>query len=433
MKISWLFFLSARYFKTKRREKGHTASILSVTGIAVGVMTLITVVAVMNGFQAGTIQGILEINSYHLQVTWAEESAASSDLMKKIVDLPGIRSVLPFREYRTLIRGYFPGNTGALIRAVPGNPEQYDPALEQYLGIRGGKFDFSAENSIVLGTGLAREIGVYPGETVRLVTFGGSSFSSLSPTEDIFTVTGIFQSGYQDFDLGWGFINLEDGKELFGDDGSLVWGIKLDDRYRDRSAERRIRALLPEDNVNVVSWRQYNRSIFGALRMEKVMMMVLIGLIFVVVGTNIYQSLRRTVHERTEEIGVLKAVGASPAGVSSVFLLDGFYVGFSGASLGTLLGLLVSSNINGVFRFIEDAVNWTASLVMVLFPGSGYQGEQFSIFSPAYFYLTEVPVKIFFNETLLIFLFALASSVAAAFFASRHAARIKPAQVLRYE
>ncbi|MFP4444451.1 MAG: ABC transporter permease, partial [Spirochaetia bacterium] len=186
MKISWLFFLSARYFKTKRREKGHTASILSVTGIAVGVMTLITVVAVMNGFQAGTIQGILEINSYHLQVTWAEESAASSDLMKKIVDLPGIRSVLPFREYRTLIRGYFPGNTGALIRAVPGNPEQYDPALEQYLGIRGGKFDFSAENSIVLGTGLAREIGVYPGETVRLVTFGGSSFSSLSPTEDIF-------------------------------------------------------------------------------------------------------------------------------------------------------------------------------------------------------------------------------------------------------
>ncbi len=433
MKMSWLFFLSSRYFKTRRKEKGHTASILSVAGIAVGVMTLIAVIAVMNGFQAGTIQGILEINSYHLQITWEKESAATFNLQNRIGKLSGIRAILPFREYRTLIRGYFPGNTGALIRALPKNPYQYDPALVSYLGLEEGAFDLRETGSIVLGKGLARELGVFLGETVQLVTFGGKGFTSLAPVEKSFTVTGIFQSGYQEFDIGWGFISIEDARELFSQESSLVWGIKLNDRYRDKGAINRIRKILPGESGEIVSWREYNRSIFGALRMEKVMMMVLIGLIFVVVGTNIYQSLRRTVYERTEEIGVLKAMGASPRGVSSVFLLDSFYIGFSGAAIGTVLGLLVSVNINGVFRFAEDTVNLIISIAGGLFPGLGLGGEEFSIFSPAYFYLTKVPVRILFSETLLIFLFALLSSVAAAFFASRHAARIKPAKVMRYE
>jgi len=168
-----------------------------------------------------------------------------------------------------------------------------------------------------------------------------------------------------------------------------------------------------------------------------VVMMLLVGLIFVVVGVNIYQSLRRSVVERTEEIGVLKALGAGPRPLQTVFVVEGLWIGLSGALIGTMLGLLITANINEVFRLVEivingvlGAANWIA---MTLQPESAVVTGQFTIFSPAYFYLEEVPCRVYLGEAIGVFLFAVASAAVAAHFASRRVSAITPAEVLRFE
>jgi lipoprotein-releasing system permease protein len=163
--------------------------------------------------------------------------------------------------------------------------------------------------------------------------------------------------------------------------------------------------------------------------------MVLIGLIFVVVAGNIYQSLRRSVYERTEEIGVLKALGAAPDSIRLIFIFEGAFIGVAGAGLGLLLGFLVSGRINEIFTLAEGAANFFIDLVNTAvkpyFPGGG--GREISLFSPAYFYLSEVPSRVLFREALMIYGFAVLSATLAAYFASRRISSIKPAEVLRYE
>jgi lipoprotein-releasing system permease protein len=181
----------------------------------------------------------------------------------------------------------------------------------------------------------------------------------------------------------------------------------------------------------VGSWRQYNRAIFGALRMEKTFLIVLIGLIFIVVGANIHQSLKRSVRERLEEIAVLKTLGARPREVQLVFVLEGIITGFVGATVGTLAGLALAVNIEGLFAAIEAVVNTGIGLSVALFGGGGAANVE--IFSSQYFYLTEVPSEVIFLEVLGIYLFGWLSAAVAAYVASRSVVGVRPAQVLREE
>ena len=168
--------------------------------------------------------------------------------------------------------------------------------------------------------------------------------------------------------------------------------------------------------------------------MEKIMMTVLIGLIFVVVGFNIHHNLQRAVRERFEEIGLFKALGASEATVRRIFVLDGLLIGTIGALIGLLLGLLISVNINTVFRLAEMVVNAGLALVdMLMFPLVRSTSSRFSLFSPAYFYITEVPSTVLLREAVLIVLFAVFSPTAAAVSATTRVRDVKPAEVLRYE
>jgi lipoprotein-releasing system permease protein len=186
---------------------------------------------------------------------------------------------------------------------------------------------------------------------------------------------------------------------------------------------------------SVESWRRYNRSFFDALFMEKLMMMLLVGLIFVVVGFNVYHSLRRTVFEKMEEIAVLKAIGVPPLEIQGIFVLEGLLIGCAGAAAGLLLGLLLSVNIDAVFAVVETFVNAAlaagSAVLSPLFPVEG--GGGFSSFSPMYFYLTSVPSRVLPREAFLVVFFALLACGGAAWAASRAVSRFRPAEVLRNE
>jgi lipoprotein-releasing system permease protein len=444
MKLSWVFFIAGRSFKTRRREKGHASSVLATAGIAVGTATLIAVLGVMNGFQLGFIDDILEISSYHLRIDGSEERPFTEADAEAVRAVPGVVAVMPFTEVQTIVRSRFGGQHGILLRGVPVNAGALDPRFLEYLNVIDGAFDLSVPGSIVLGRELAYSLGVEVGDTVSLLALGGTSGGGVAGAlraEDVtLTVRGVFRSGYYLFDLTWGVLSLEDAERFLPSGGRTVWGVKIANRYADSRLAAAVRNGLGQPDaagtgLSIVSWREYNSSFFGALRMEKLLMMLLVGLIFVVVGVNIYHALRRSIYEKTEEIGVLKALGAPPILIQAVFVFEGVLIGTVGGVIGLLLGLLISSRINEVFGLLETVVNLSLQavefLVMPLLRNGGFQ--RFSLFSPLYFYITEVPSRVIFSEALLIFLFAVFSAVGAAYYASRRVAAVAPAEVLRYE
>ena len=450
----WIGFVAARYVSRGRRSS--PSPVLSVLGIATGVLALTVIIAVMNGFQLGFIENILEISSCHLRLEGVP-SERNLELSDKLCSLPGVVSVLPFNELNVLLRGKQVSPRGALIRGVPSDAMERDPGLADKLEMESGFFDLKDPRNIVLGAELARYLSVKVGDTVALLSITGGFLDEAGSGSQIYSVSGIFRSGFYEYDLGWGFANLETTAELLKipeelriqESGAVpekslqtapVLGIKLKNRWQDQQAMSEIRMLLSdsrlsEEEVTLTSWREYNRAFFAALRTEKLMMFILVGLIFIVVGLNIFQAQRRIVLERREEIGLLRAVGASDMAVRLIFVWDGCIIGFTGAGLGLALGLLIAFHIPAFFSFLEGAVNFCISLANTLvdYLWGKAGADEFSVFSPQIFYIKEIPSRIIPSEVVLIFLFGFFSALAAAWFASGKVSGTKPAEVLRYE
>ena len=434
----WIGFVANRYIF--RERKTSAGSVFSVLGIATGVLALIVIIAVMNGFQLGFIESILEISSGHIRLEGDFLNGENiDDLISDLRDIPGIVSVLPYNEQNLLIRGLSSNPRGALIRGMPFDALNLDPGMADRLEFEGGFFDLNESGNIILGAELARHLFVWIGDEISLLSISGGIGSDMEGSP-LFRVSGIFRSGFYEFDLGWAYVSMADAEMLSGNLISRVLGIKILNRWQDQRAMEDISKFLSAHNLDegsysISSWRDYNRAFFGALRTEKLMMFILLGLIFIVVGLNIYQAQRRAVLERREEIGLLRALGASDISVRLVFVWDGFIIGIIGAGIGLGLGLLTAINIPSVFSFLEDLVNIIisgANSIAGFFGASGGQGN-FSIFSPKIFYIKEIPSRLIFHEVLLIFLFGFLSALIAAWFASGKTSGLKPAEVLRYE
>ncbi len=439
MRVPLVLMVASRYFRTRRRDRGYGSSLVSVLGIAVGVMTLTVVLAVMNGFQLGFIESIVELSSYHLQVTplpgtrGAEDAAPTAAALRSV---PQVRAAVPFVERQALLETPWARPRACSVRAVPPDLLGLDPSQAARLDLRDGSFDLGLAGSIVIGSELAAATGARVGEPLDLVTLERGR-SGISARRTPFVVTGIFRTGFYDFDAGLAYVALGAADALFGGGAPVqpTWGIKVADRFADERALREIRRLPGAAGWDVQSWRRYNRSFFDALFMEKLMMMLLVGLIFVVVGFNVYHSLRRAVLEKVEDIALLKALGVPPLQVQAVFVLEGLLIGLAGAGTGMALGLLLSVNINAVFAVVERVVNAVlaagSALAAPLLPVAA--GGGFSIFSPMYFYLTSVPSRVLPREAFLVVFLALLACVAAAAAAARAVSRGRPAEVLRNE
>jgi lipoprotein-releasing system permease protein len=444
VKISLPLLLAFRYFHARRRGSGNASTLLSILGIAVGVMTLTVVLAVMNGFQLGFIESIVEISSYHLQIqpnlaTGAADQPPDLDsaTAARVRDLPGITALVPFVQRQALVEGAFQRPRVCAVRAVPADLFQRDPVQARMLAPVEGAFDVGRPQGLVLGAELAAALGARIGDVLSLSSYSSGAGGRPVPRRDSFVVTGTFRTGYYDFDSGLAFVSLQTADALYGGGRSLprTWGIKIANRFDDARAVRDVSAIVPGAGFTVGSWRAYNRSLFDALFVEKLMMMILVGLIFFVVGFNVFHSLRRSVHERMEEIAVLKAVGVPPRRIRTTFILQGLFIGTTGGAAGLLAGLALSVNVNEVFSAVEHLVNAVTMIVRTAalsFAPSG-SGDGFSIFSPTYFYLTKVPSHVFLREAFLVSFFAVASCAGAAWAASGTVSLFRPAEVLRYE
>jgi lipoprotein-releasing system permease protein len=361
----------------------------------------------------------------------------SAEVVTKIRALTGVTAIVPFVERQALIEGVFQRPRACMVRAVPPELFSLDHVQAGMLAPEEGAFDVSDPRAIVVGSELAAVMGARPGDVLSLTSYAIGAGGRPSPRRDELRLTGVFHTGYYDFDTGLVFISLSAADALYGNGVPLArtWGVKIANRFDDARYLARIGALLKGTAYGVQSWRTYNRSFFDALFVEKLMMMVLVGIIFVVVGFNVYHSLRRSVFERMEEIAVLKAVGVPPRRIQLVFIVEGLFIGCTGGVAGLVAGLALSTNVSGVFSAVEWVVNRLLGAArMLLLPFSSSEaGGGFAIFSPTYFYLTKVPSHVFLQEAFLVAFFAVIACTGAAWAASRAVSRFRPSEVLRYE
>jgi lipoprotein-releasing system permease protein len=436
LKNGWVLFTASRYI-----FKGRSSSpVLAVLGIAFGVLALIIIISIMNGFQLGFIESIIEISSYHLRL-----DSVPPELIPKareiLMTVPGVKAASPFKEFQALVRGKRSGQQAVLARGVPADVLETDKSMEEKLEFEEGSFDIYSLDSVLLGTELARRLGLDVGDSVKLYSITGILSAQEDSGLDEFTITGIFRTGFYEYDCSWAFINIENGaflaEENGGANGEKI-GVKIKSRFQDKLVLDRVKKIFSKEkdfkDVKFSSWRDYNRSFFGALRTEKLFMFILVGLIFIVVALNIFQSQRRAVLQRREEIGLLRAIGGQERAVRFVFVCDGAFIGLTGAGLGLVFGLLIASHIPQFFSLVENIVNNVIGLLNTI---AGFFGAQktanFAVFSTAVFYIKEIPSRIIPAEVFLIFMFGFLSALSAAWFASRKAVKIQPAEVLRYE
>ena len=415
MKKSWIFLSARRLIRSKRRSRSSVTALLSTLGLAAGIMTLITVISVMNGFQLNTIEDLIEINSFHLRIR-----QPFPDEPEKMESIPGISQVFPIIETQALLKGPFSGSQTVMLKAVEPELLRENTTFAQRIGLPDNIH--LTDNSVIIGRELARFLGVERGDVIQAIGLGGGEIALNNPVEIELVIIGFFVSGYYEFDRNWAFISLDTAEQDFQTGYRKELAIKIDERMADLTIMQELLTRYPGlDKERIQSWREFNRSIFGALRVEKTLMAFLIGLIFLVVGVNIFQGLRRSVHEHLEDIAVLKVLGASERNVRMVFVFEGILIALMGVTIGLPAGVLVSTRINEIFGFVETIVGFVR------------RTGNFQIFSPTYFYLKEVPVHIIPGEMLAIVFVASTSAIVSAYAAARQIVSLKPREVFNNE
>lgn len=405
--FKWVFFVSRRFSKVDRKGRTAVTSFLASLGVCFGVMALIVVMAVMNGFQMSYIDSIMEISSYHIRVSGIAKDR-ENEFLEFCKNNKKITCAVPFLEAQGLMAGRNENQSASIIRAVPENIMSHDAGFKKELKIISGKFDLADENSIVVGNTIAWNLGLRRGSKVNIAALSGSSDTDLLSASRIFTVKGIFYCGYADINAGYCFINMNAGQSNFGKDCPLVYGLKLKSSAGDSAVLNEIKENFPD--VNAVSWREFNRGFFGVLRMEKNILFILVLLIFVVVAINIYNAFKKLVYERKTEIAVLSALGGGKKSIRNIFLFQGIKTGLLGAVPGFILGITLSKNISKIF---ETAAAVTGN-------------SMFSVYA-------SIPSRLVPHEVFVIFMFGLCSSMAASWIAGKSILRQTVSEVLRDE
>ncbi len=401
--LLWMFFVFRRMFFFARVGNSRSLLYLSISGVATGVFVLICVISVMNGLQLGYIESVLEINSYHIQIDGMDEDDFAS-----LIRYAGknIRDIIPFRDIEVLISGIFSHALPFRIRAL--DPERVGSDFFRHIHMLQGSFNI--KEGMVLPHRFAYENGILVGEMVDVMSFPVNPREALR-TETI-RVTGLFEGIREDESGGMGYISLEYAERLAGL-AIPTLGIKLHKRNNVQQSMSDLGRDFPL--VRLRSWRELNWGLFGALLVEKFAIVILLGLIFIVVGTNVFQSFRRNVIQRSRDIAILHFLGGRIQEVRAIFICAGFVAGIIGSFLGLVLGLLISLNIEILLQILQDLSLYLRNIFFS-------QGMANSIWS------LDVHAIITYSDVFIVVFFAISSIVISAYHAAR---RVQDTMILQ--
>ena len=431
MKLKLAFFLAKRYLMAK----WSLMSTLSILMISFGVITLITVLSIMNGFHSTFKKKILETNTYHLMIQPSFGESYSLNNIKSILSKnKEIISVVPYYNGEGILKSRWI-TRGIILKAFPHDVLQVDAGFKREIKVTEGEFDLSGEDSIMLGHELAIEAGARIGDYVPVLTFRGEDISIVKPTFKLFKVVGFFKTGYWEYDKNMAYISLNAAYKIFGiTPQDLEIGIKVQNIYR---VDRVIHWIQnnTDKNFYILTWMDINRPLFDALQNEKVGIGFVVMLIIVSGAFNIIGSLVMTVMDKKREIGILRALGAKPSLITQVFVLDGFYIGIVGTMIGVFTGFFLTLNIEKIINLIERIVNGLRDIVYFLYlvPYGIPAPANFEILSDSIYYLEGVPVEIHFKDVFIISILAVLISVLAAYYPAKKASLMKPVDTIRHE
>jgi lipoprotein-releasing system permease protein len=410
--VGWRYTRAGR--AARRNRFISFISSVSMVGIALGVAALIIVLSVMNGFQKEVRDRMLGVLS-HIEVLAYTGAAIDNPtgVQNKLALQAQVVASAPFVLSQVLL-AQGEDMRGALVRGIDPTQEVLVTdavALmppEVLAQLQPGQF------GVVLGNELARALGVKTGDNITLVAPGGQvTPAGVVPRMKQLKVVGLLDSGHYEYDATLALLHLDDAQKIFRLDGPNGIRVKLKDAQQARSVADQLTPLLGEDVV-VRDWTRANRTWFAAVQIEKRMMFIILTLIVAVAAFNLVSTLVMTVTDKQADIAILRTLGASPASIMGIFVVQGALVGVIGTLSGLALGLLVAFNIGSIVPAIERALG--------------------ASFLPKDIYLiSRMPSDPQWADIGPVVIIALVLALVATLYPSWRASRIDPAEALRHE
>ena len=414
----WERMLAARYLRAKRSQGGVALiSIISFVGIMLAVAVLIIVMSVMNGFRAELLGRILGFNGHAFVSGPVLDRPDRDEVMARIAKVPGVVQVAPIVEAQAIAMG--PTQiTGAIVRGLRpqdlaatrlvSNNITHGSLKEFGVGEYGG-------DVIVIGERLAQSVGVRPGDSLTLISpSGGATAFGGTPLQKTYRVGATFTAGMSQYDQAYIYMPLTQAQLFFGRETSVdAIEIKVVDPDKAGAMKAELaRAAGP--GALVTDWTQRDSSFWGAIKVERNVMRLILGLLVVIAALNIISGLVMLVKNKTRDIAILRTMGASAGSVLRIFFLAGATIGALGTFAGLLLGALVSVYIDQIQSFVE----WATGA---------------SVFSSDVYFLSRLPAKVDWVEVAGIVVFSLVMSCLWTLPPAWRASRLDPVEALRYE
>lgn len=405
--------IGLRYLRAKRRN-GFISfiSMASILGIALGVMVLITTLAVMSGFQKEIRDRLLQMSAHATVSADGEPMANWQHAVDVAMKDPRVAGAAPYIEIQAMLAG--PRVQGAIVQGI-------DPAQEPKVSVLGDKMTKGSlddlkpgEFNIVLGHELAVWLGVDVGDAVvaTLAEVQGTPMGAM-PRVKRFTVSGVFEAGSNEVDRGVAFVNMQDLERVLRMDGVTGVRLKMHDMDQAYTVARDLAVNL-EGYYRVSDWTRENANLYHSLRMEKTVMGILLSLIIAMGAFNLVSSQVMLVTDKQADIAILRTLGLTPGGVMQVFMVQGTLIGVFGTIAGVIGGITLTLNLERILGLIESVFN------IKLLPEDVY-------------YITGLPTDMQTSDIIVITLVALLMSFLATLYPAWSAARTQPAEALRYE
>ena len=408
--------VAGRYLRARRGERFVSViAIFSLIGIALGVATLIIVMAVMSGFKDDLLGRILGLQG-HLDI-YGGTPAGITDydpLAARIGALPGVISATPVIEGQVLLTGRSQ-NSGGIARGITQADLRKLPSIAG--NIRAGSLDdFHGDNAIAVGQALADRFGLDIGAKITLVSPDGAvtAFGTV-PRVRAYRVVAIFQAGMNEYDSTYTFLPLQAAQVYFQKPGAVTQiEVMVRDPQHVAGVTREVRDALAGQGLRIFDWTQSNDSFFAAVQVEQNVMFLILTLIIIVAAFNVVSSLIMMVKDKTRDIAVLRTLGAQRGAIMRIFLMCGAFVGVTGTIAGTLIGVVFCLNIERIRQALQSLTGTT-------------------LFDPTVYYLEHLPAKLDIVTVTQVVLMALALSLLATLYPSWRAARTDPVEALRHE
>ena len=400
-----------------RRGSGRNSfisfiALTSMAGIALGVAALIVVLSVMNGFQQELRNRILGVAS-HIEVRGIPVLTDPAAVEKSVLGNPHVKAAAPYVLGQAMLSADGV-NRGVLVRGI--DPAQEAGVADIGSHMRAGSLDAlkSGEFGIVFGAEIARAMGVRLGDPVVVITPQGTATAAGPlPRLKTFRLVGVFEVGMYEFDNGLALIDLDDAKKLYRQDGVTGVRLKLDDLYAAPSVARELAGRLNVD-AEVRDWTLSHANFFRAVQIEKRVMFIILTLIVAVAAFNIVSAQVMTVTDKNADIAILRTLGASPSSIMTIFVIQGALIGAIGTLIGVVGGVLLALNVGTVLPAIER-------LFSVQF------------LDKTVYYISELPSDLQRGDVVTIAAIALVLALVATIYPAWRAAKVNPAEALRYE